>query len=39
MMILRNFELGSIQTMDVEILLDDMSEISESFERKAVLIP
>ncbi|MBU2983319.1 hypothetical protein KO498_16050 [Lentibacter algarum] len=39
LMIYRSYELGSIQSMQVEILLDDMSEMSGSYARKDVRIP
>ncbi len=39
LMILKTYALDSVQTMQVEVLLDDMSEMSASYERKDVLIP
>lgn len=39
LMILKTYKPDSVQTLDVEVLLDDMSEMRASFERKDVLIP
>lgn len=34
-----SFELGSVQTIDVEILYDDLTTDTAQFERKSVLMP
>ncbi len=39
MKIWKPYELKSVQTIDVELLLDDMNEMSASFERGAIMIP
>lgn len=39
LMILKTYAPGSVETMEVEVLLDDMSEMSASYERAAILIP
>ena len=39
LMIYKSYPLNSVKTVDVEVLLDDMSEVSASFERKDVMIP